>query len=142
MLRLKAEVGILEPHGRGAPEAPLGECNRRGLAAACVSQSRSSGSIGSLALFRSRPSRYSTHEQRQLSRLSGECRLERSFHVGEGGVEPVIGDPDALSAGIVASLNGFAQRGYIEQVTDAVDRRQATQSSVRPMPVPVMLPLP
>ena len=57
-------------------------------------------------------------------------------------IEPVIGDPDALSAGIVASLNGFAQRGSIEQVTDAVDRRQATQSSVRPMPVPVMLPLP
>jgi hypothetical protein len=50
-------------------------------------------------------------------------------------IEPVIGDPDALSAGIVASLNGFAQRGYIEQVTNSVDRRQATQSSVRPMPV-------
>jgi hypothetical protein len=75
MLSLQAKAVMLELDGSGAPEAPLGECNRRGLAAACVSQSRSSGSIGSLALFRSRPSRYSTHEHRQTSRLSGECQM-------------------------------------------------------------------
>jgi hypothetical protein len=51
MLSLQAEAVTLELDGGSAPEVPLGGCNRRGLAAACVSHSRSSGSIGSLALF-------------------------------------------------------------------------------------------
>ncbi len=67
---------MLERIGGGAPEVLLGIHDRHGLAATCVSQSWSSGSIGSLALFRSCPSRYSTHEHGHMSRLSGECRVK------------------------------------------------------------------
>lgn len=78
MLSLQAEAVTLELDGGGAPEVSLDGCNRCGLADACVSQSQSSGSIGYLALFRSRPWCYSTHEHGRMGHLSGECRVSRS----------------------------------------------------------------
>jgi|1185.fasta_scaffold334969_2 hypothetical protein len=55
MLSLQAEAIVLDLDGSSAPEVSLGGRNRRGLAAAWVSQSRSSVSNGFLALFGSRP---------------------------------------------------------------------------------------
>ncbi len=77
MLSLHAKAFMLELDGSGAPEAPLGGCNRRGLAAACVSKSRSRGSVGTLALLRSRARRYSAHKHGRMSRPSGECRIKK-----------------------------------------------------------------
>jgi hypothetical protein len=68
---------MLEPDGGGAPDAPFSGWNRRGLAAACVNQSRPSGSIGSLALFRRRAWGSSAHEHERMGRPSGECQ----FHI-------------------------------------------------------------
>ena len=51
MLRLEAEAITLELDGRGASEVRLSGRDRRGQAETSGSQCRSSGSIGSLALF-------------------------------------------------------------------------------------------
>src|SRR3954451_11680017 len=76
MLSPQADAVTLDLDGGGASGVRLGGCNRRGLVGARGSQGRSTGSIGSLALFRSRPWRYSTHERRRMSRPSGECRFK------------------------------------------------------------------
>jgi hypothetical protein len=70
---------MLDFDGGGAPEALLGGHNRRDLAAAWVSQSRSSSSNGFLALFGSRPGRHSPYKHGRMSHLSGECRLYPYF---------------------------------------------------------------
>ena len=56
-------------------------------------------------------------------------------------IEAVIGDPDALAAAVVGRLNSFAERSLVEEFADTVERRLTAQCGVRPMPVPVMLPL-
>ena len=56
-------------------------------------------------------------------------------------IESVIGDPDTLAAVVLASFKGFTQRSFIQEFTDTIDGRHASQSDMRPMPVPVMLPV-